>query len=338
MKILLGMSGGLDSTYAGYLLREAGHEVEGAVLVMHDYTDTRAAEKSAAELGILLRVLDCRAAFDREVALPFAEEYRRGRTPNPCILCNERVKFAALYGAMREGGFDRMATGHYAHIDRIGTRLAVRRGEDGRKDQSYVLWRLPQELLAALLLPLAACDKESVREAARALGFSSAESEESMEICFLPNGHHAAYIEGRLGPVPRGEFVDTDGRVLGTHQGIHRYTVGQRKGLGIALGQRMFISHIDASTNRITLAPDGERGVTSLSVRDLIFSGLAPQSEGEGEFEVVLRYQARPLPARVRFLGGRAIVTLLTSAPTATPGQSAVFYRGGAVAFGGFIE
>lgn len=338
MKILLGMSGGLDSTYAGHLMREAGHEVEGAVLVMHGYTDISAAEKSAAELGIPLRVIDCRADFDREVALPFAEEYRRGRTPNPCILCNERVKFAALYRAMREGGFDRMATGHYAQIARIGTRLAIRRGEDGRKDQSYVLWRLPQEILAALMLPLSDCDKTRVRAHARALGFSAAESTESMEICFLPNGNHADYVEARLGPIPRGEFVDTDGRVLGTHGGIHRYTVGQRKGLGIALGERMFISHIDASTNRITLATGGERGVQSLSVRDLVFSGLAPQSEGEGEFEAVLRYQARPLPARVRFFEGRARVSLLTPATAVTPGQSAVFYRDGAVAFGGFIE
>lgn len=337
MRVLLGMSGGLDSTYAARLLLRAGHTVEGAVLIMHDYTEADAARESAAALGIPLHEIDCRERFDREVVLPFCGDYRAAKTPNPCILCNERVKFAVLYEKMQEWGFDRIATGHYARIKECEGRLSVLSAEDGTKDQSYVLYRLPQEVLSHLLLPLGEKTKSAVRSAAAREGLRAADRSESMEICFLPEGDHAAYITERFGPLPQGNFVDTEGRVLSPHRGILHYTVGQRKGLGVALGERMFVTHIDPASGNITLARDGERAVSSFSVERTVFSGISERDAGEESFLVKLRYLAPLLPCRVRFSPEGAEVMLDTPVRTVTPGQSAVFYREDAVAFGGFI-
>ncbi len=339
MRILLGMSGGLDSTYAAHLLLREGHIVEGAVLIMHDYTELDAARESAAALGIPLHEIDCRARFDREVVVPFSMDYRAAKTPNPCILCNERVKFAALYEKMEELGFDHMATGHYARIVTRDGRLCIRRAEDGKKDQSYVLYRLPQEMLARLIFPLADAKKDGVRTAAAREGLPAADRPESMEICFLPNGDHAAYITERFGAAAQGSFVDTEGRVLAPHRGILHYTVGQRKGLGVALGARMFITHIDPVSGNITLARDEERAVSSFLAEGIVFSGISPRSAGEEHFLVKLRYLAPLVACRVRFLeDARAEVTLEAPVRAVTPGQSAVFYREDCVAFGGFIS
>ncbi len=340
MKILLGMSGGLDSTYAAKLLLDAGHTVEGALLVMHDYTEVAEARESAAALGIPLRVIDCRERFDREVVIPFAADYRAARTPNPCILCNERVKFAVLFEEMKRGGFDAIATGHYARIEKRDGRYTVLLAADGKKDQSYVLCRLPQRILASLLLPLADAKKTEVRTDAARQGMTAADRPESMEICFLPNGGHAAYIADRFGALPEGNFVDTEGKPLGRHRGILHYTVGQRKGLGIALGARMFITHIDPESGNITLARDGACTIRELAAEDLVFSGIPPQAAGdEGDFTVKLRYGAPALPCHVCFgKDGAAYATLDAPVRTVTPGQSAVFYRGDAVAFAGFIR
>lgn len=337
MKILLGMSGGLDSTYAARILLDAGHTVEGAVLIMHDHTELREARESAASLGIPLQEIDCRAGFDDAVVLPFCTEYLAGRTPNPCILCNERVKFRFLYEQMCARGFDRIATGHYARIEEKDGRYAVCRARDGKKDQSYVLYRLPQTILSHLLTPLSDYEKEQVRTAAREGGLTAADRAESMEICFLPDGGYPAYIESRFGRVEEGDFIDTDGRVLGRHRGILHYTVGQRKGLGIALGERMFVSRIDPQTNTVTLSRDAERGTREFLVGDTVFSGIPPQDEGEGRFTVKLRYLAPSVPATARFHGGQIRVTLDAPVAAVTAGQSAVFYDGDRVAFGGFI-
>ncbi len=338
MRILLGMSGGLDSTYAARVLLDAGHTVEGAVLVMHDFTETREARESAASLGIPLCEIDCRAGFDASVVTPFCESYLAGKTPNPCILCNERVKFRYLYEAMQKRGFDRIATGHYARIEEKDGRYAVCRASDARKDQSYVLYRLPQEVLSHLLTPLSDYEKTDVRALAAKEGLAAADRDESMEICFLPDGNYPAYIADRFGAPPEGDFIATDGRPLGRHRGILHYTVGQRKGLGISLGERMFVSHIDPVLNTVTLSRDVERGTSCFSVRDPVFSGIAPRCEGEGRYTVKLRYLAPPVLATVRFGRDDLFVSLDAPVPCVTPGQSAVFYDGDRVAFGGFIE
>ena len=338
MRILLGMSGGLDSTYAARVLLREGHEVIGAFLSIHDMTDPTPARESAEALGIRLVEVDCRELFDREVVIPFAADYRSGRTPNPCIICNPTVKFKALLDTMYAEGCDRIATGHYARITEEDGRFAVCLSSDGEKDQSYVLYRLGQDVLSHLLLPLADAYKQNVREEARAEGLLAADRPESMEICFLPPGEHAAYIAARFGEAPEGDFVSEDGRILGRHRGILHYTVGQRKGLGIALGERMFVTRIELETNRVILAPDRDREIRTVEVDRLVFSGVAPRTEGSEEFLVRLRYRAPLIPTTVFFEGERVRIELSVPVRAAAPGQSAVFYRDGRVAFGGIIK
>ena len=338
MRILLGMSGGLDSTYAAKLLLAAGHTVEGAVLIMHDHTELSAARESAISLGIKLHEIDCREIFRRTVMADFTSEYLSARTPNPCVICNSEVKFKCLYDFAMENGFDRIATGHYAKIALCDGRYSVARSADSKKDQTYMLWRLPQSILSALVFPLGELTKEEVRKEAKSESLVAADREESQEICFIPSGDYAAFIEAENGPCPEGDFVDCDGKILGKHGGIIRYTVGQRKGLGIALGARAFVTDIDPVSNRITLSYEAKQ-TESLRISSLVFSGISPLSEGdEITLDVKVRYLAPPVRARVRIESGdTATVTLDTPAKSVTPGQSAVFYIGDRVAFGGII-
>lgn len=337
MKVLLGMSGGLDSTYAAYLLKQQGHEVHGAVLQMHEYTETEDARAACETVGIDLTVIDCRERFVREVVEPFTDGYLAGQTPNPCIFCNPRIKFAALYEYAMQNGFDRIATGHYCRIEKIGDRYAVCRADDPKKDQSYVLWGLTQEQLRCFWTPLASMRKEDIRAQAMRLGFPAAQKKESQEICFIPDHDYAAFIENRRAPMPAGDFVDWNGKVVGRHRGILHYTVGQRKGLGIALGEPVFVSRIDPATNTVHLARAGGEYCTEMTVRDLQFQALAPQSEASFEAEVRVRYSSPMIPCRVHLQNGTASVTFLDKVRAVTPGQSAVFYRDNAVLFGGYI-
>ena len=340
MKILLGLSGGLDSSYAAKLLTE-GHEVEGAVLLMHGSTDIAAAERSAEEAGIKLHVLDRREIFRREVEEYFISEYRKGRTPNPCTMCNPKVKIGELCRFAADNGFDQVSTGHYARVDREDGRYCIAMGADLRKDQSYMLWGLTQEQLKMLRFPLADLTKDTVREGARELGLASAEAKESQDICFIPDGDYAAFLESRTAPMPEGNFVDANGKVLGKHKGILNYTVGQRRGLGIATGQRMFVSEIRPETNEILLLPTGAEEKTEMTVSCLNFQLLPPpETDGERTYdlECKIRYAAPPVPVKVRFVGDEAKVTFPTPIRAITPGQSAVFYQNKKIAFGGIIN
>lgn len=341
MRILLGMSGGLDSSYAALKLKEEGHSVEGAVLIMHDFTETESAREAAREVGIPLHEIDCRALFEEKVVTDFISEYTRGRTPNPCIVCNREVKFRALLDYAKANGFDKIATGHYARIENSGNdgKAVISRSSDEKKDQSYMLWRLSRDVIDNLIFPLAECTKEEIRAKAELLGLSSAKKRDSQEICFIPSGDYGGYIEERVGKSVPGDFVDVDGKVLGKHNGILHYTIGQRKGLGIALGARAFITDIDPETNKITLSFSADER-SNFTVSDVIFSGIEPKSEGEiSDFYVKVRYQAAPVFARVEFLSDRrAKVSLSLPARSVTAGQSAVFYLGDTLAFGGFID
>ena len=343
MKILLGMSGGLDSTYAAMKLRDMGHTVEGALLLMHPYTDVESARESARSLGIPLHILDCRDRFESVVVPHFMDEYLAARTPNPCIICNSEVKFRVLHDYALENGFDKIATGHYARVtkscDGGEERYAISRSVDSSKDQSYVLWRLPQDVLSRLMLPLSDSYKRAVKEEARAGGLAAADREESQEICFIPSGDYAGYIEERRGVSQPGDFVDSDGNLLGRHNGIIRYTVGQRKGLGVALGARAFVTDINPKTNKITLSFEA-KSVTNISVTDIVFSGIPRSTEPyETELFVKVRYLAPPISAKVRFSPDfTASVRLSVPVKSVTPGQSAVFYDGDRVVAGGFIS
>ena len=337
MKIILGLSGGLDSTYAAHVLKEQGHEVLGASVIMHEYTDVTSAIEAAEAVGIPHVTIDAREAFRQRVVARFLTDYTAGRTPNPCVECNPAVKFEALCRYAEENGYDAVSTGHYASVLSENGRYFLRQADDGSKDQSYVLWRLTQKQLSRLYLPLAGMKKSDIREKASALGYKAAEAKESQEICFIPDDDYVGYIRRATGKTfPEGDFLDESGKVIGRHKGLIRYTVGQRKGLG-AFGQPMFVSRLDPEKNTVTLVPAGGEFASSMTVSELNFGKLPPMTDGGLSATVKVRYSAKPVPCRIVFMGDTASVTFEAPVRAVTPGQSAVFYEGGDVLFGGII-
>ena len=342
MKILLGLSGGVDSTYAALKLKNEGHDVEGAVVLMHSYTDISGAERSSAELGIKLHVIDATEAFEQKVCQGFVSEYVKGRTPNPCVVCNREVKIRYLYDYAVKNGFDKIATGHYAEVRKLegrsGVRYCVAAARDAKKDQSYMLSRLGQDLLSRLILPMSEEIKSDIYAIAKERGLSSAGKAESQEICFITSGSYTDYIEERAGKSVPGDFLDSSGRVLGRHKGIIHYTVGQRKGLEIALGQRMFVNRINAEDNTVIL--DSAPALSNrVEIEDIIFSGIEPPIEDMRlTLTVKLRYLARPVSCEAFVRPDRTAGVLLHEpVGSVTPGQTAVFYSSEGVAFSGFI-
>ena len=336
MKILVGLSGGLDSTYAAYFLKKNGHDVTGAAVIMHEYTDLRAARESAEAVGIPFVKIDARDAFQSKVVTKFVSEYCSARTPNPCVECNPGVKFAALCEYAEKNGFDKVATGHYSKVLFEDGRYYIRRAGSG-KDQSYVLWKLTQKQLSMLYLPLSDMEKEVIRSEASKLGFRAAEAKDSQEICFIPDNDHAGFIERVTGKTfPKGNFVDPDGKPLGEHQGLIHYTVGQRKGLGIALGQPMFVKSLDPENNTVTLVPSGEEYQNEADISELSFMKLAP-GDRVIDCEVRVRYSAKAVPCTVTVRGDSAHAVFRSPVRSVTPGQSAVFYDGNDILFGGVI-
>ncbi|MBQ3099554.1 MAG: tRNA 2-thiouridine(34) synthase MnmA [Clostridia bacterium] len=337
MRILIGCSGGLDSTYVAGLLSE-NNEVCGISLKMNDYTDTELARQSCEALGIPFVELDVRDDFKKYVVDDFINEYSKARTPNPCVMCNRYVKIAALCDYADKNGYDYVATGHYCNVESENGRFFVSRGADERKDQSYMLWQLSQDQLSKLITPLGNSVKDKVRESAYSLGMEAASLKESQDICFIPDGDYISFIKKIKGVFPEGNFVDGEGNVLGRHKGIINYTVGQRKGLGVALGRPMFVVSINPCNNTVTLAESGKEYMDSFTVSGLVFQALA---QGDGEYNdllVKIRYAAKPVPSKVVINGDKAVVYFETPQRAVTPGQSAVFYKGNRVAFGGFID
>ncbi len=340
MKILVGISGGVDSTYVAYKLKQMGHTVEGLVLEMHKYTDISSAERVADILGIKLHRLNCRELFEKYVISDFISEYSSGHTPNPCTVCNRYVKMAELCRFARENGFDKAATGHYAEIvfdDNTG-RYAVKRAKDERKDQSYMLWHLTQEQLGMLYFPLADMTKEQIRQEVLNTEFAFlAQKAESQEICFIPDNDYASYIEKEKGKFPEGNFVDKDGRVIGRHRGIIHYTIGQRKGLGIALGAPAYVTNIDPIKNTVTVEKQSDVKNNMLKAFSLNCQMLVPEENKEYKLDVKIRYAAKPMTATVTVENGVATAVFDTPVRAITPGQSAVFYSNDVVSFGGVI-
>ena len=337
MKILVGISGGVDSAYAAAKLKALGHEVEGAVLIMHDYTELKEAREAAASVGIPLHEIDCREAF-LAIKENFVSEYLVGRTPNPCIICNERVKFKSLYDFAMQNGFDKIATGHYASVIEYDGRVSLAFPTDMKKEQTYMLYRLPREILSHLVLPLADETKEQIRINAATLGISAANRADSQEICFLPDGNHTEYIESVAGKCSEGDFIDDFGNVLGRHKGIIHYTVGQRKGLGISLGERAFVTDINPEKNTVTLSPKIS-GDYAVMLTDMVYSGMdAPASEMEITLDAKLRYSAKSVKAQARLYPDKTAILSFAEPQKSAPGQSAVLYLDGVVMCGGFIK
>lgn len=333
-RILVGMSGGLDSTYAALYLKRCGAEVAGTVLYMGEETDISGAKTAAEQVGIPLHIIDAREAFETHVKSYFVNAYAKGETPNPCIECNRYVKIALLCDFARTHGFDLVSTGHYAHIARDADtgRYYVTRAEDEKKDQSYVLWQLTQTQLSMLITPLSYMEKSEIRAEAAKAGLSAAEAKESQDICFLPDGDYVSFVESRLGAFPEGDFVDEDGGSVGRHKGIIRYTVGQRKGLGIALGKPVFVTRIDSETNTVHLAAAGGEFDEACTVSDINFQRLSESTPLDGmRVRVKVRYAAPLADATVyeaQTEGRQRVLRVVFDTPqrAVTPGQSAVFF------------
>lgn len=347
------MSGGIDSSVAAYLAQREGYECIGCTMKLYTNTDAGISERhtccslddveDARAVAYRLRMRYCvfnfSEGFREQVMLPFCEAYRRARTPNPCIECNRRMKFDALFRRAGELGCEKIVTGHYARIARAGERYILQKALDETKDQSYVLYAMTQRELAHTLFPLGAMRKSETRAIAETQGFGNARKRDSQDICFAPDGDYAAAI-GRLTgekSVP-GAFVSTDGRVLGEHKGIIHYTVGQRRGLGISHGERLYVCRIDPERNEVILGEEKDLYRSEAAVSDVNWiSGETPREPVR--CAVKIRYRAREQAATVYpEENGRGRIVFDAPQRAVTPGQAAVFYDGDTVLGGGTIE
>ncbi len=343
----MALSGGVDSAVAAVLLKQAGYEIRAVHLLMGETgdhgrdSDVSSVVRLAEALDLPLTVLDYRSLFRSEVLSYFVREYLKGLTPNPCVVCNPLVKFGKLLQWVSSEGIDRIASGHYARVeegsDSEGPRLF--KGVDSGKDQSYFLHRLSREQLSACLFPLGDYTKAQVRALAEKWGLRSLVRNESVEFCFAGGGDYRRLIEefGRVLPPP-GDFVLRDGSVIGRHRGIHHYTVGQRRGLGIPSTEPYYVLSIDFESNRVVLGRNEELSTAEALVNDIHWI----RSEFVGErvrCEVKIRYRHRAAPAEIVPCGRSGKVRVVFEQPqrAATPGQSAVFHLGDEVLGGGFI-
>ena len=323
-KVVLGLSGGVDSAVAARLLQEQDYEVHGHWLDIGTGSGREDAEAVAKELSIPFSAGDIREELKAKVMAPFRADYLAGRTPLPCALCNPAVKFPALFQRAEEIGADFVATGHYARIVREDSGAFLHRGAH-RNDQAYLLATLPKEWLPRLLFPLGDYEKTQVRALAEDFSLPVASKPDSREICFIPDGDYAAWLDRQGETLPPGDFVTADGRVLGRHKGLHHYTIGQRRGLGIPAEHRLFVSELRMADNTILLS-DG----SDLMAKTVWGEGLnllADLPDG-AEVTVRLRHSKTENPACVSREGVGVRIDLLTPARAPTPGQLAVFYDG----------
>ncbi len=338
-KVIVGMSGGVDSAVAAYLLKLSGYEVIGVTLKTWqgaDGADSRCceiddAQRIADTLSIPYYVVNCMSEFRENIVVPFMDAYLEGMTPNPCVLCNRCIKWDRLMSAARTMGAEYVATGHYARVIRLENgRYTVKTAEFAAKDQTYMLYRLSQEQLKATLMPLGGLSKEEVRDIARGAGLEVADKPDSQEICFVTDGSYADFIEENSGrEIPgKGNFVDTEGNILGRHSGIIHYTVGQRKGLGLPLGYPAFVRKIDAARNEVVIGRREEIYSREIICKDTNFLSIPAPSPGECiHCKVKIRYHHSPQPASVEMTGkGELRILFDESVPAPAPGQSAVFY------------
>lgn len=342
-RIAVAMSGGVDSSVAAALLLESGVEVVGITLKLWDdsrccsLTDADDARAVARILSIPHYVVDAREVFEREVISPFVEEWRRGRTPSPCVQCNRRLKFGWLLERARVLGCEGLATGHYARIERDESgRARLLRGADRAKDQSYFVVPESREVLERLLFPLGGYPKEEIRRMAADRGLPVASKPDSQDLCFLPEGGLAEFLDERLGADLPGAVVDVNGRKLGVHRGMRNYTLGQRKGLGIASSEPLFVVEKRAVTGEVVLGPRAMAVNERFSVAEAAW--LADLPGNRFSCAVRTRSTGQITGCEVETSGGAAAVKLEKPQFAVTPGQFAVFYAGDEVLGGGWIS
>ena len=361
------MSGGVDSSTAAAILKEQGHELVGFTMQLWNQRrninvdengdplpsrccsldDVYDARRVAESLGFPFYVLNLEKDFERDVVNPFIDSYLNGETPIPCVACNSRLKFESLDRMALSLGCDKVATGHFARVeyDEKTDRYRLFRGKNHWKDQSYFLWELNQDQLSRSLFPLGEMLKSEVREVARDVGLYTAEKAESQEICFVPDGKYSEFIdrylehEGREDEIPeKGEIVNTKGEVLNEHRGIHRYTIGQRRGLGIAHEKPLYVVQIERAKNQIIVGEKDELDSLEFTAKGVNWVAFDEPAEPV-RAEVKIRYRHTPEPATIYALpGNRAKIVFDEPTAAITPGQTTVFYNGEEVVGGGWIE
>lgn len=338
IRVAVGISGGVDSTAAVAFLKDQGYEPVGVFLKMHAQSGEEAARRAAAELGIPFHMVDLTAAFEERVLHPFAKMYKLGQTPNPCVLCNPAVKFSGLLQAAEKLGCERIATGHYAAVEEYEGCHLIRRIPGQKKDQSYMLYGLSEEILSRLILPMGAFDqKDQVRSFAGERGLSAANAKDSMDLCFLtPEQSHGDFIKAYTGSAPNeGEIRTKEGKVLGRHKGICHYTVGQRRGLGVAADQRLYVTRLVPEEDAVILGKREEILKSRVLLRDTVWHLPLPD---EG-LSAKIRYRDQDAPVKVEILAGdRAILQFESPKSAPAPGQSAVVYWRNFLLGGGIIE
>ena len=353
--VLLGMSGGVDSSVAASLLVRQGYDVHGVTLQVWEHEDDQVAaskrweERGCCKIGIArfvaqrlripYEVVDRREIFQQGVIDDFVEGYAAGITPNPCVRCNERVKLRSLYVLAQERGMDYVATGHYARLLQVDGRWSLHRALDARKDQSYFLYRLNAAWLPRLIFPVGQMQKSEVWQEAESLGLPVDELKESQEICFVSHGDYRTFLEQERPEIKQpGSFVGVDGEVLGRHEGIAFYTPGQRRGLGIASGQRLYVQKVVPESRQVVLCAEGQLAQSECHVGDLSLFDAAV-GEQSSEVDVKIRYATPPSRATLLPSSDGALQVRFHQPQRAlSPGQSAVFYDGDRVLGGGIIR
>ena len=337
-KGLVAVSGGVDSTAVLLNFIKNGTAADGVIMLLHGYDKSALADAKAAceRLGAKLHTLDLAEKFNRLVVDEFVNEYLNCRTPNPCVLCNMRMKFGILADFAKDNGYDFLATGHYARIEKSGEEYYLKKALDAKKDQSYVLYGINRSLLSYLRFPMGEITKEQARESLEKEGFANANRKDSQDICFIPDGKYAEFIKNLIGKdFQSGEFCDKDGNVLGMHKGLPCYTIGQRKGLGLALPQPMYVCELQPETNRVILGLNEDLMSTRLAADNV--NRLADFYDGM-RVSARARYNMKESPARV-FITAKDRIEVEFDEPqrAITAGQSVVLYDGDIVLGGGRI-